>query len=172
MDEKEVIELLRHYRHDHLNDLQLVMGYLQLGKQDKAEAKINDIIEKANNERQLDRLQIPKTMLWIYTKNWFSENMSLEYRMDIDDQSAMLSDELLKQQLERIFAELSAYQKEFQHYQTMLVFHTDQQMELTVEGEWTDLEALINQLKSHNFLDAVQVKEDKQLQIIWTEYME
>ncbi|KAB8134738.1 hypothetical protein F9U64_11420 [Gracilibacillus oryzae] len=167
MQEKEVIELLRHYRHDNLNDLQLVMGYLQLGKQEKAQAKINEIIAKANNERQLDRLQLPETMLWLYKKNWFSENLSLEYRIEISDETASFSDNSLKQKLEKIFAELADFQQEFQYYHAILLF--GKQLQLTIEGEWRDQEALLKQLEKHQFLDIIQMNEDKQLQIKWTE---
>ncbi|MFC4403981.1 Spo0B domain-containing protein [Gracilibacillus xinjiangensis] len=169
MEDREVIELLRHYRHDNLNDLQLVMGYLQLGKPEKAQSKINEIIEKANRERQLDRLQIPKTMLWIYKKNWFSENVSLDYHIDMDDRTVSLSDDLLKQRLERIFADLSAFRKEFEHYHAVLVIQNGPQLQLSIEGEWMNQGTLIEKLRDNKYLDNVQVREDKQLQLKWTE---
>lgn len=57
---KEFIELLRHYRHDWLNVLQLIKGNLALNKLNRVEEIIREIVIHTENESKLSNLQIPK----------------------------------------------------------------------------------------------------------------
>lgn len=53
MDDKEIITLLRHKRHDWMNQIQLLQGYASLGKQERLLDQIDDIKEEAENERRI-----------------------------------------------------------------------------------------------------------------------
>lgn len=170
MEEQDVIEMLRHYRHDWLNDIQLILGYAQLGKLDKVQNKITDIIERSNQERGLDRLNIPKTFIWLYQLNWQSDSFKLQFQSMFDQPPVMIDDELLLTKIQKIFRILSSYQKEYQQYLGTLIFkqvnHTID-IHLSFDLDWNDLSLLKQELQSLPYIK--EVKEDKLLRIEWQE---
>ncbi|WP_163970122.1 Spo0B domain-containing protein [Oceanobacillus halotolerans] len=84
MEEQEVIHLIRHYRHDILNHLQVIQGYVKMGKMDKVEAKLNQFMEDFQQERNLMQLNAPKIILWIMQFNTIHTNLRLTYHIDAD----------------------------------------------------------------------------------------
>jgi stage 0 sporulation protein B (sporulation initiation phosphotransferase) len=65
VEAKDIIQLLRLQRHDLMNDLQIVHGYLSMGKTDKVKLKVNNIIGSLNQERMLMNINCPKFALWL-----------------------------------------------------------------------------------------------------------
>ncbi|SHN08890.1 Spo0B domain-containing protein [Gracilibacillus kekensis] len=170
MKEQDVVEMLRHYRHDWLNDLQLILGYAQLGKLDKIQSKITDIIERSNQERGLDRLNIPKTFVWLYQLNWRSDAFELQFQSLMDQETLFIDDDALLSKIQKIFQILPSYQKEYHQYNGTLIFkkvnHTIH-IHLTFDLDWNDLSALKQELQSLPFIN--EVKEEKLLRIEWQE---
>jgi stage 0 sporulation protein B (sporulation initiation phosphotransferase) len=68
----KVVEVLRHYRHDYLNDIQLIKSYTALGRYKKVEAVIENIIYKAEQESRLSALNVPEVAAMLLTYNWRS----------------------------------------------------------------------------------------------------
>ncbi len=160
MKDSEVVELLRHYRHDSLNDLQLVNGYLQLGKLDKVEAKMKEMVEKAAEERKLDHLNLPKSMLWILQKNWFTNNLNLTYKIHVED-NVEASDTLLCDELETLFVLLEDSQKEYQEYHATINFYdiksNSLQVIIQVSGDWHHVASLPSKIKQLPFIMSVEI---------------
>ena len=75
----DTVELLRHYRHDWLNQLQLISGYLGLGDKEKAEKVIEETIAAAYNESQLSNLQMPDFAEEVLTFNWKNHQYVLTF---------------------------------------------------------------------------------------------
>lgn len=65
MKADDVLEIIRHYRHDLLNELQLVHGYLSMGKTEKTGKKVQNMIERYHEERKLFDLHCPYFTLWL-----------------------------------------------------------------------------------------------------------
>lgn len=63
-------DLLRQARHDHLNDLQLVKLYLDLGKPERVTALIQAAAKQADVWRRLSALNLPKTEEWLLLAEW------------------------------------------------------------------------------------------------------
>ncbi|SFM05412.1 Sensor_kinase_SpoOB-type, alpha-helical domain [Gracilibacillus orientalis] len=170
MKEQDVVEMLRHYRHDWLNDLQLILGYAQMGKLDKIQSKITDVIERSNKERGLDRLNIPKTMVWLYQLNWRSETFQLHFQSLVEEQPAIIDDEALLAKVQKIFQILPSYQKEYEEYIGTLIFkkvnHTIH-IHLTFDLNWTDIDVLKQKLESLSFIQDVTT--EGKLGIEWQE---
>lgn len=82
--ENEIVELIQNYRHDVLNELQIVKGYLSIGKTDKVEDKLNDWIHKFNQERRLSNLNVPKWMLWLIKMTKRYANIRLYYTINVE----------------------------------------------------------------------------------------
>jgi stage 0 sporulation protein B (sporulation initiation phosphotransferase) len=81
VESKDIIQLLRLQRHDLMNDLQIVHGYLSMGKVDKVKLKVNDLLEAYHQERLLMNLNCPNFALWIIQLNWKQPNMRFKYHI-------------------------------------------------------------------------------------------
>lgn len=78
---KNFIDLLRHYRHDWLNVLQIIKGNIALNRLDRVENIINDIVIHTENESKLSNLQIPKVAYYFITYNWQNHSIHLDYEI-------------------------------------------------------------------------------------------
>lgn len=85
MEEKEVVQVLQNYRHDLMNDLQLVHGYISMKKMDKAEMKIKDCMEHFHQERKLMSLQAPLFALWIIQFNHRYSNFRINFQIHTEN---------------------------------------------------------------------------------------
>ncbi|MBZ5201228.1 Spo0B domain-containing protein [Planomicrobium chinense] len=67
---KTVAQSLRHARHDFLNELQLINMYLDLGRQEEAQAIIRSHAEAAMHLSRLSGLKMPMTEEWLLLSKW------------------------------------------------------------------------------------------------------
>ncbi len=81
--EKEwnMIEVLRHSRHDWLNKLQLIKGNLDLNRIDRAKTIIDEIVIEAQHETKLSNLHIPVFASLLLRANWENNIFLLEYEV-------------------------------------------------------------------------------------------
>lgn len=84
MKESEVIQLVQQYRHDILNQLQLVQGYLSMNKPNKVGEKLADLFSSLNEERKLTSLEAPKFALWLLQFNHSYNNFRITYQIDME----------------------------------------------------------------------------------------
>ncbi|WP_198520860.1 Spo0B C-terminal domain-containing protein [Alteribacter populi] len=75
------VELLRHYRHDWLNQMQLIKGNLSLGKTERVEVLLNEIIEQARNEARLSNTNGEHLAEYLLTFNWEHHNFHLNFEV-------------------------------------------------------------------------------------------
>ncbi|WLV23676.1 Spo0B domain-containing protein [Aciduricibacillus chroicocephali] len=64
MNEREVMQILQKYRHDVLNQIQLLHGYLSMNRPERARELLDDWIELCDQDRRLSSLSIPQFTLW------------------------------------------------------------------------------------------------------------
>ncbi|WP_209860597.1 Spo0B domain-containing protein [Paenibacillus shirakamiensis] len=74
---------LGHHRHDWMNDLQILYGYIQLNKHDKLMECVDRIRERMNKETSISRLGIPS--LVFYLQSFREVNTSIMLDVDIQD---------------------------------------------------------------------------------------
>jgi stage 0 sporulation protein B (sporulation initiation phosphotransferase) len=81
--EKEwnMIEVLRHSRHDWLNKLQLIKGNLDLNRIDRAKTIIDEIVIESQHETKLSNLHIPVFASLLLRANWENNIFRLEYEV-------------------------------------------------------------------------------------------
>ena len=79
--EWNIIEVLRHSRHDWLNKLQLIKGNLDLNRIDRAKAIIDEIVIETQHETKLSNLHIPLFASLLIRANWESNIFTLEYEV-------------------------------------------------------------------------------------------
>ncbi|MFD1886395.1 Spo0B domain-containing protein [Paenibacillus wenxiniae] len=77
------IEAFSHHRHDWMNDLQLLYGYVQLGNRERLVENIERIKEQMNADSRVSRLGIPKLVFYLQTFTAINRNMKLE--LEIED---------------------------------------------------------------------------------------
>ncbi|MFC0522467.1 Spo0B domain-containing protein [Pontibacillus salicampi] len=81
MEIQEVTNLLKHYRHDWMNQLQLVHGYASMDKMDKVKEKVQAIIDASREESKLMSLHAPQFALWLIQFNMMHQDIRLTYNV-------------------------------------------------------------------------------------------
>ena len=109
MDEKEVVNVLRHYRHDLMNDLQIVYGYLSMGNIESVQKKLSDCLAHYNEERKLMSLGAPKFALWIIRFNSIFNSFHLSYQIHTENKQLHDIDKLLVERGTAIMNRIRAF---------------------------------------------------------------
>lgn len=78
---QEFIELLRHYRHDWLNILQLIKGNIALNRLEQVDKIICEMVAKAEQETKLSNLRIPSVACFLLTYHLRRHFFRLEYEV-------------------------------------------------------------------------------------------
>ncbi|WP_040207808.1 sporulation initiation phosphotransferase B [Neobacillus jeddahensis] len=90
--EWDIVEVLRHSRHDWLNKLQLIKGNLDLNRIDRAKQVIDEIVIEAQHETKLSNLQMPLFASLLLKSNWENPSFRLEYEVLLDVESIKIDD--------------------------------------------------------------------------------
>lgn len=97
MNEQAFIKLIQYYRHDLVNHLQVISGYLSMNKKQKANEKLQEVITNFSKEQKLFQLQAPKLMIWLLQFNHTYENIRITYDIDMEIMDLSSVDALLVQ---------------------------------------------------------------------------
>lgn len=79
-----LVQALSHYRHDFLNDIQLIKSYIALGKVEKVEAVLENVVYRAEQESRLSRLRMDAFAEKLLTYNWRSPKVPIEIEVNIE----------------------------------------------------------------------------------------
>ncbi|SDN46695.1 Spo0B domain-containing protein [Alkalicoccus daliensis] len=79
---QNIVQALSHYRHDFLNDIQLIKSYLALGKLETVDAVLEKIIYRAEQESRLSSLHMPAFAEKLLTYNWHSPKVPAEIEIN------------------------------------------------------------------------------------------
>jgi len=90
--EWNIVEVLRHSRHDWLNKLQLIKGNLDLNRIDRAKAVIDEIVIETQHETKLSNLHMPLFAALLLKSNWENPSLKLEYEVLLDSESTKIDD--------------------------------------------------------------------------------
>lgn len=96
MKENDVLQLIKYYRHQFMNDLQIIQGYLNIKKLNKVESKINEYIDDYSNERKLMDAQAPYLTLWILQFNILHKNLRLTYDINTNKKLQTVDQKIMK----------------------------------------------------------------------------
>jgi stage 0 sporulation protein B (sporulation initiation phosphotransferase) len=89
-NQRHIIELISYYRHDWLNDLQLLFGYVSLKKYDKLDDCMDKIRAKALQESGIAKLGIPSLVAFLISFRLYYNALALELEMEEDINLASL----------------------------------------------------------------------------------
>jgi stage 0 sporulation protein B (sporulation initiation phosphotransferase) len=71
------VDLLRHARHDWLNQLQLIKANLSLDRTERAKEIMNEVIELSREESRISNLKTPNLAEYLLTYNWLKHPVKL-----------------------------------------------------------------------------------------------
>lgn len=83
------VRLLAHQRHDWMNELQVLYGYIQLKKYDKLPVQMNKIIENMQKDSAISKLGVPELAMLLLAARASGESIKVETAIDM---SASLAD--------------------------------------------------------------------------------
>jgi stage 0 sporulation protein B (sporulation initiation phosphotransferase) len=112
-----LLKTLRHARHDWMNDIQIVKGYLSLNNIDAAARAVDHIILKAVQESRLCNLGMPGMAELFITFNWSPHLFRLEYELDETIKASQADDQKAHSFFTRLFALLEQHIKEFNEHE-------------------------------------------------------
>ncbi|MCL6605936.1 MAG: Spo0B domain-containing protein [Paenibacillus sp.] len=75
--QQAAIRTLNHHRHDWMNDLQVLYGYIQLGKPDKTVQTVERIKERIALDSRIAKLGVPSLVFYIQSFRTYSSNLEL-----------------------------------------------------------------------------------------------
>jgi stage 0 sporulation protein B (sporulation initiation phosphotransferase) len=88
-DKEEFVHYLKHYRHDWLNDIQVIQGYLSLGKIDSAKRVLDQVIMRSHDESKVSQLGDLDLAYFLLTYNWSQDKVTLA--VEIEENTAEIS---------------------------------------------------------------------------------
>ncbi|MEF2968030.1 Spo0B domain-containing protein [Paenibacillus sp. M1] len=102
---------LGHHRHDWMNDLQVLYGYIRLGKYDKLAGCVERIKERMAEDSKISRLGIPSLVFFLHSFRELNKSVQLEVCVEDDLQLGdLLAAEDAEEFTEAITAAIRAYQ--------------------------------------------------------------
>src|SRR5690606_7876279 len=82
-----------YHRHDWMNDVQVLHGYIQLNKQEKLKVYTNNIIDRIRRESLISKLGVPFLIAYIISFRANSKVLTLEVRLQEDVNLAKFGDQ-------------------------------------------------------------------------------
>ena len=112
--EWDIVEVLRHSRHDWLNKLQLIKGNLDLNRIDRAKAVIDEIVIETQHETKLSNLHMPLFAALLLKSNWENPSFKLEYEVLLESESIKIDDPGMTKWTNSFFSCLNQSIEQFQ----------------------------------------------------------
>lgn len=159
MEDADVVKVLQHYRHDLMNHLQIVQGYLSMNKADKANEKLKAVIALYEEERKLMHLKMPAFTLWVMQMNTRFNHIKFEYRILTEKKMPSLNHAMTTKCEEIISAINKAYGIEELYEISMEIKDVESasfiEVNFLIKGEHNQEQSLGNLLEHEN----VQVRQ-------------
>ncbi|WP_106768496.1 Spo0B domain-containing protein [Paenibacillus faecalis] len=109
--EKIAIKTLNHHRHDWMNELQILYGYIQLGKLDKSVQCVGRIKERMLQDSKISKLGLPSLVFYLHSYRTFNTGLQLDVEVADDVQlEGKLSEETEEHFTESIIEVVRIYQ--------------------------------------------------------------
>jgi len=160
MQEKTMVQTLQRTRHDLMNNLQVIQGYLSMDKIDIVKEKLTECIDYYHEERKLININAPHFILWVIQFNHCHDNIQLTYHVDEHLDLASIDHQLIKdsKHLVNIISKLGS---KMELYELNLQISMVQQSKVKVSFTIVDQFELINEFQDNKQNDNICVKESE-----------
>ncbi len=131
-------EALKFARHDFLNELQLVLLYIDLDKLPEAKQKILEATDRMREVALLERLGLPAVETWLTTFDWLYGSFSKSMTCTIASGIREAEDAEVVTYLERMFSEAEKTLDPTSEYETQIDVQataTSWSITITVHGQ-------------------------------------
>lgn len=108
--QQTAIQMLNHHRHDWMNELQILYGYIRLGKHDKSVQCVERIKERMQQDSKLSKLGIPSLVFYLHTYRTNSHSLQLEVEIVEHVQLDRLTPESAECLTEAVIRTVEAFQ--------------------------------------------------------------
>jgi stage 0 sporulation protein B (sporulation initiation phosphotransferase) len=143
-NEWNLVEALRHARHDWMNRLQLIKGNMDLGRMDRARQIIEEIVAEAQNESKLSNLRMPEFAELMLSYNWETHFIKVEFEV-LQAEDPDINDDLLYQWFSEFFSVMESSVKPYEENHllvTIKICQKEARFELDFNGIITDKDSL------------------------------
>ena len=135
--ELTVSEALKFSRHDFLNELQLVLMYIDLGEPIQAKKAIQNATNKLRQLSILSKLGLPATERWISTFSWIYSAFETKIYCEIESGIWKVDDLAIASYLNRVFSDVEGILEATSEYQASIEVRaskTNWSIDITVSG--------------------------------------
>lgn len=148
----EPVELLRHARHDWLNQIQLIKANLSLNRIERAQQVIEEITAQSQNESKLTNLHISRVAEMLLTFNWHEHRYRLQVEVLGKERNLAENETEIFSLLSEVLALLDRNADWHAENHVMVFFHLEEEeFFITVDfsGRLNNVEQLENASFSH-----------------------
>lgn len=167
-NDERLIELLNQYRHNWLNDLQVLFAYIKLKKYDKLEHNVEKIMEKLEQESMISKLDIPSLVMFFIANqmNPYAFDLKIDLQPGLKLSVVPLEDEIISEIIQSIVTSIQQAAKSNSEGNNRLVIRMESQSDhILIRWEYRGsyaLEPFIEELeikqKKWNALNDVQIQ--------------
>lgn len=136
---------LKFARHDFLNELQLILLYIDLGKFPEAKKKILETTDKMHQISMLDRLGLPETEIWLATFAWKYNSFAATITCDVVSGTRKTQDSTVAAYLRRVFDQVANAIDAGYEYETTIEVHataTDWCITFKIKGDMSNMQPI------------------------------
>lgn len=145
MNEREAIDLLRHYRHTFSNHIQLIISYAQMGRLERVQEKAAELIELIATDQQFQNMPLPKTIVALLQLNHSKSGLDWTPIVQLDDKPKV-NDQRLASLIQEIHQLIIEQSMNLLLYHGTIKFHQpkDQpfQLHITCHGTFNQIDQL------------------------------
>lgn len=116
LNEEEMVDYINLYRHDLMNNLQLIHGYAQLNNPEQMNKKLTEVLTEYAKERDLFTLNTNKFILFILFINHHYANIKIDCNVDVAGCNIEKQDKEIYQQAKCLMDYFSTNQKDTMYY--------------------------------------------------------
>ncbi|WOV88744.1 Spo0B domain-containing protein [Sporosarcina oncorhynchi] len=130
-------QALKFARHDFLNELQLMLLYMDLGKPAEARKSLLDATERMRNLSKLENLRMPQTEVWLNTYEWRHPSFSKTLHCAAIPGDRAADDKAVSSYLERLIEAVEKVLDPMEDYTIDTVIEATAQqwsIQLTIRG--------------------------------------
>lgn len=135
-----ISKALKFARHDFLNELQLMLLYMDLGKMPEARRTLLEATERMHHTSMLEKLRMPETEVWLSTFEWRHTVFSKKLQCDIIAGNRNVNDSALANFLEGLIGNVQESVDPMDEYIVHIAVNatdTDWSIQLIIEGTLT-----------------------------------
>ncbi|WP_028783341.1 Spo0B domain-containing protein [Thalassobacillus devorans] len=166
MQADEVMDMMRHARHDWMNEMQLIQGYASMGKMDRVKEKLADVLANADEERRLMNLNAPYLSLWLMSFNWYHPYYRLTYQVKGDRHDLRQKDITLYAQCKEVIHTMENFSDSSVLYHGLMTIEADSEgriaIDIMLKGKFSNPSLLKEPLEAKEYIESVEIEKTEQ----------